>query len=156
MRKCSIQRELHMRTKWIVTLASWLVCSSAFAGTFTTSDTMIPVPDRATATDSGDTSPAAMAGTIHLDATVYIPDGVSTPAPVIVIVHPFGGSKDSDTVVTLAQDFATQGYVVIAPTMRGFGNSEGLVTLAGPNEINDLKTIITAMQNGTIGDMPAV
>src|SRR5439155_16737874 len=94
--------------------------------------------------------------TIHLDARVYIADGVAAPAPVVVVIHPYNGSKDSDTAVTLARDFAAQGYVVITPTARGFGNSEGLVSLAGPNEINDLKTIIVAMQNGTIGDSPAV
>jgi len=145
-----------MKTKCLLVLYVTLLFGNSFAGTFTTASTLIPVPDRATATDSGDTAPAAMAETIHLDATVYIPDGVVAPAPVLVIVHPFGGTKDSDTVTAIAQDFATQGYVVIAPTMRGFGNSEGLVSLAGPNEINDLKTIMVAMQNGTIGDSPAV
>ena len=145
-----------MRTKWWVALAFFFVFTSVFGGTFTTSDTLIPVPDQATGTASGDTAPAAMAGTIHLDARVYIPDGVATPAPVVVIVPPYAGSKDSGLVQDLAQDFATQGYVVFTPTMRGFGGSEGLVTLAGPNEINDLKTIILAMQNGTIGDSPVV
>jgi predicted acyl esterase len=145
-----------MRTKELITVVLLLVCTSAFGGTFTTSDTLIPVPDTATATLSGDTSPAPGAGTIHLDARVYIPDGIATPAPVILIVPPFGGSKDSTIVIALAQDFATQGYVVLTPTMRGFGNSDGLVTLAGPNEVNDLKTIILAAQNGTIGDSPAV
>jgi predicted acyl esterase len=145
-----------MRTKCLVALALLFVFTSVFGGTFTTSDTLIPVPDQATGTAGGDTAPAAIAGTIHLDARVYIPDGVAAPAPVIVIVPPYAGSKDSSLVQDLAGDFATQGYVVLTPTMRGFGGSEGLVTLAGPNEINDLKTIILAMQNGTIGDSPAV
>jgi putative CocE/NonD family hydrolase len=126
------------------------------AGTFSTTDTLIPVADKAVATNTGDTAPAPGAGIIHLDARVYIPDGVSAPAPVIVIVHPYGGSKDSGLVTDLAQDFASQGYVVLTPTMRGFGNSDGLVTFAGPNEINDLKTAMTSMQTGVIGDTPAV
>ena len=145
-----------MKTKWLFRLVLLFICASAFAGTFTTSDTLIPVPDTAIANASGDTLSAPGSGIIHLDARVYIPDGVATPAPVLLVIQPFGGSKDSDTVVTIAQDFAGQGYVVLTPTLRGFGNSGGLVTLAGPNEINDLKTIILAMQNGTIGDSPAV
>jgi predicted acyl esterase len=145
-----------MKWRWFVALLSVFVVTSAFAGTFTTTDTLIPVADTASATLTGDTSPAPGAGTIHLDARVYTPDGVVTPAPVIVIIPPYGGSKDSGLVTDLAQDFATQGYVVLTPTMRGFGNSEGLVTFAGPNEINDVKTMIQAMQNGTIGDSPAV
>src|SRR5205085_6497174 len=103
---------MKMRLLFAVVVLSAL--TSAFAGTFTTTSTLIPVPDRATATDTGDTAPAATAGTIHLDATVYIPDGIVAPAPVLVIVHPFGGTKDRDTVTTIAQDFAAQGYVVIA------------------------------------------
>jgi ABC-2 type transport system ATP-binding protein len=127
----------------------------AQAGTFSQFDTLIPVPASATATASGDTSPNT-ANTIHLDARVYIPDGVSTPAPVIVLIHGFGGSKTSGTIVTVAQDFASAGYVVVTPSMRGFGDSDGLVTLGGPNEVNDLKTIILAMQGGAIGDSPAI
>jgi putative CocE/NonD family hydrolase len=75
---------------------------------------------------------------------------------VVVVIPPYGGSKNSSLVIDLAQDFAAQGYVVLTPTLRGFGDSDGLVTFAGPNEINDLKTIIVAMQNGTIGSSPAV
>lgn len=144
-----------MKTKWLVALGLLVGFGSAFAGTFTTADTLIPVPEKADCTAAGDTSPLS-ATTINLDARVYLPDGVSAPAPVILVLPPYGGSKDSALVNELAHDFATQGYVVLTPTMRGFGNSEGLVTFAGPNEVNDLKTIIVAMQNGTIGSSPAV
>jgi len=140
--------------RWVA-LGLIFICSSAFAGTFTTTDTLIPVSLNAVGTASGDTSDTGKA-IIHVDARVYIPDGVATPAPVIVIVAPYGGDKDSGLVIDLAHDFASNGYVVLTPTPRGMGNSEGLVSLAGPTEINDLKTMIVAMQNGTIGDTPAV
>ena len=42
---------------------------------------------------------------------------------------------------------ASAGYVVLTPTARGFGDSDGLVTLGGPNEINDLKTMIAGIQS---------
>lgn len=132
-----------------------VVLPQAWGGTFTTTDTFIPVAAQATATAAGDASDATT-DKIHLDARVYIPDGVSAPAPVIVIIHPYGGSKTSDTAVMLATDFASQGYVVLTPTARGFGKSDGLVSLVGPNEVNDLKTIILAMQTGAIGDTPVV
>ena len=134
---------------------AFAIYSGAFAGTFSQLDTLIPVPASATATASGDTT-AATSSTIHLDARVYIPDGVSAPAPVVVVVHGYGESKTSATVVAAATDLASQGYVVLTPSTRGFGDSDGLVTLAGPNEINDLKTIILAAQTGAIGDSPAV
>ena len=145
-----------MKTKFLLSIVSLLIFSSAFAGTFNTAETRIPVPDQATATASGDTAPAQGSGTIHLDARIYIPDGVAIPAPVVVLIHGYGGSKDNASVIELAQDAATNGYVVVTPTMRGFGDSEGLVSLAGPNEINDVKTIISTIQNGVIGDAPAV
>src|SRR5690242_20635241 len=145
-----------MRVRWLILAAlGFAFCVRAQAGTFSQFDTLIPVPASATATASGDTSPNT-ANTIHLDARVYIPDGVSAPAPVIVLIHGFGASKTSGTIVTVAQDFASAGYVVLTPSTRGFGDSDGLVSLCGPNEVNDLKTIILAMQSGTIGDSPAI
>jgi putative CocE/NonD family hydrolase len=144
-----------MKIRWLVCWVSLIVCSGAWAGTFSQFDTLIPVPESATATASGDTSPNT-SNTIHLDARVYVPDGVAAPAPVVIIIHGFGASKTTGSVVAAAQDFANAGYVVVTPSTRGFGDSDGLVTLCGPNEVNDLKTIILAMQSGAIGDSPAV
>jgi predicted acyl esterase len=144
-----------MKGLWFVLCLSVSLCAGALAGTYSQFDTLIPVPESATATASGDTA-AATSSTIHLDARVYIPDGVAAPAPVVVVIHGYGGSKTQGAVVAVAQDLATQGYVVLTPSTRGFGDSDGLVTLAGPNEINDLKTMILAMQTGAIGDSPAV
>src|SRR3954462_7220357 len=108
-----------MRVRWLVLTALWVsVWARAQAGTFSQFDTLIPVPASATATATGDTSPSS-ANTIHLDARIYIPDGVSAPAPVIVLIHGFGGSKATGTIVTVAQDFASAGYVVVTPTTRG-------------------------------------
>jgi predicted acyl esterase len=132
-----------------------VISSGAFAGTFSQFDTLIPVPASATGTASGDTSPNT-SDTIHLDARVYVPDGVAAPAPVVIIIHGFGASKTTGSVVAAAQDFASAGYVVVTPSTRGFGDSDGLVTLCGPNEVNDLKTIILTMQSGAIGDSPAI
>jgi predicted acyl esterase len=116
---------------------------TANAGTFTKHNTFIDVP----ASESS-------SNTIQLDAAVYLPDDAISPAPVIVVLHGFGGSKNYSKTVLLAEDFASAGYVVLTPSLRGFGDSDGEVTLAGPNEVNDLKTIILAMQTGTIGDVP--
>ncbi len=128
---------------------------AAHGGTFTTQSTLIPVPAAASGVTNGDTT-ATTTNEIQLDATVYIPDGATSAAPVIIVLHGFGGSKTYSKTVLLAEDFASAGYVVLAPSLRGFGNSDGKVSLAGPNEINDLKTIILAMQTGTIGATPAV
>jgi predicted acyl esterase len=144
-----------MKKLLLIGIVVFIAALQAWAGTFATQNTLIPVPAEASGTASGDTAPNSN-NNIHLDARVYIPDGVTAPAPVLVIIHGYGGSKDDSRVIALATDFATNGYVVLTPTARGFGQSDGLVTLAGPNEVNDLKTIILAMQTGAIGDSPAV
>ena len=144
-----------MNKLWPILASLVLTGFPTFGGTFSTTSTFIRVPDQAIGTASGDTIPSST-NTIELDANVYIPDGAAAPAPAIVIMHGYGGSKNDGPVVTLAQDFASAGYVVVTPSARGFGQSDGFVTLAGPNETNDLKTIILAMQTGQIGDSPAV
>ena len=129
--------------------------TQALGGTYTVYSTRIPVPATADGTTNGDTS-ASSTNSIHLDANVYVPDGLVAPAPAVVVVHGFGETKSTATIVAFAEDFAAAGYVVVTPTVRGFGNSDGLVSLVGPNEVNDLKTIILAMQTGSIGDAPAI
>jgi predicted acyl esterase len=129
--------------------------SRALGGTFTVHSTRISVPASADGLADGETSDSST-NFISLDANVYIPDGVATPAPAVVVVHGFAEDKNTIAIVAFAEDFAAAGYVVVTPSVRGFGNSGGLVSLVGPNEINDLKSIILAMQTGSIGDTPAV
>jgi pimeloyl-ACP methyl ester carboxylesterase len=139
-----------------VIFALFLTLSSqALGGTYTVYSTRIPVPASADGATNGDTS-ASSTNSIHLDANVYVPDGAVAPTPAVVVIHGFGETKSTATIVTFAEDFAAAGYVVVTPTVRGFGNSEGLVSLVGPNEVNDLKTIILAMQAGSIGDTPPI
>ena len=95
-----------------------LFAGQNWAGTFTTQNTLIPVPAAANGTETGDTS-ATTTNTIELDARVYLPDGVTAPAPGLVIVHGYGGSKNDQRVIALATDFASNGYVVVTPTVRG-------------------------------------
>ena len=129
--------------------------SRTSAGTFTVHSTRISVPASADGLADGETS-ASSTNLITLDANVYIPDGVTSPAPAVVVVHGFAEDKNTAAIVAFAEDFAGAGYVVVTPSVRGFGTSDGLVSLVGPNEINDLKTIILAMQTGAIGDAPAI
>ncbi len=129
--------------------------SRVSAGTFTVHSTLISVPASADGLADGETS-ASSTNHISLDANVYIPDGVTSPAPAVVVVHGFAEDKNTTAIVAFAEDLATAGYVVVTPSGRGFGNSDGQVSLVGPNEINDLKSIIVAMQTGSIGDTPAV
>ena len=69
---------------------------------------------------------------VSIDATLYVPTAATAkhPAPAVVVGHGFGGSKQD--VRGEAENLANHGYVVLAPTARGFGNSSGQVGLALP------------------------
>ncbi|MEW6210831.1 MAG: CocE/NonD family hydrolase [Acidobacteriota bacterium] len=81
-------------------------------------------------------------GTIFLAATLYQPRFFPT-APAVVYIHGWGGRRLTGT-DNLAYKIAAAGYVVLSYTARGFGGGEsgGQVSLAGPNEINDIREII--------------
>jgi len=62
---------------------------------------------------------------VTLDSTIYLP--TRTPAPAVLLAHGYGSSKAG--VSAQAQELARRGYVVLAWSARGFGNSGGLVHL---------------------------
>ena len=97
--------------------------SNAYAGTnYSTQDLRLPG-----------------AGGVALDATIYLPK--TTPAPAILLAHGFSGDKTS--VATQAEQLASNGYVVLAWTARGFGNSTGEISMDSPNgEVADVSKLI--------------
>jgi putative CocE/NonD family hydrolase len=97
-------------------------------------------------------NPAAPAGDkISLAATLYEP-AFFPVAPAVIYIHGWGGHRlmGDDN---LAHDIAAAGYTVLSYTARGFGDGEsgGRVSLAGPNEINDLKQVIDWLLNDPYG-----
>ena len=83
---------------------------------------------------------------VHLNTSVFIPDGTAPPNgwPAIVIVHGLSGSK-----TTAAARRATgRGQVGLAYTVRGQGRrggghpSEGLYTPVGDREAQDLRATL--------------
>ena len=76
---------------------------------------------------------------VKLDTTLYLPD--KTPAPAVLLAQGFGGDK-SDLAGT-AQTLAQHGYVALAYTARGFGNSGGLIHFDSPSfEVHDAKLLV--------------
>jgi ABC-2 type transport system ATP-binding protein len=73
-------------------------------------------------------TPEADGRSVQLDTTLYLP--AATPAPAILLAHGFGGDKTD--LATQAKDLAQAGYVVLAYSARGFGQSGGLVHLDAP------------------------
>jgi predicted acyl esterase len=48
-----------------------------------------------------------------------------------------------------ARKFAAKGYVVLSYATRGFSTSEGLVSVAGPNDLRDVSTMIDWLEENT-------
>ncbi|MFC9971283.1 alpha/beta fold hydrolase [Spirillospora sp. NPDC127200] len=77
---------------------------------------------------------------VTLDTTFYRPVG-RAKAPVILLGHGFGGSKDE--VKGDAQALARAGYGVLAWSARGFGKSTGEIALNSPDyEVKDVRQLI--------------
>ncbi len=77
---------------------------------------------------------------VRLDATLYLPE--ETPAPVVIVAHGFGGSKES--VDGDARELAQRGFVALAYSARGFGRSEGQIALnALDHEVADASELVS-------------
>ncbi|GAB2921422.1 alpha/beta fold hydrolase [Rhodococcus aerolatus] len=75
----------------------------------------------------------------RLDATFYTP--AVTPAPVVMLAHGFGGSKDS--VADQARALTRAGYAVLAWSATGFGASTGQIWLNSPDhEVADAVQLV--------------
>ncbi|MFN2497051.1 MAG: alpha/beta fold hydrolase [Pseudonocardiaceae bacterium] len=78
-------------------------------------------------------------GRLQLDATVYRP--ASTPAPAVLLAHGFG--QDKHAVSAEATELARRGFVVLAWSARGFGESAGLIGLNSPDyEVADARALL--------------
>lgn len=81
--------------------------------------------------------------TIGIDADLYLPDSPG-PAPAIVLAHGFGSSKAA--LATDAQRLRSGGYVVLAYSARGFGESGGRISLdALDYEVADAARLIDVL-----------
>ncbi|MGH8860863.1 MAG: alpha/beta fold hydrolase [Jatrophihabitantaceae bacterium] len=85
-------------------------------------------------------TPEANGSAVRLDTTLYLPDG-SSNAPAVLLAQGFGGDKHGldGTAKTLAE----HGYVALAYTARGFGNSGGDIHLDSPSyEVHDARLLV--------------
>ncbi len=73
-----------------------------------------------------------------LDARLYLPAG---RGPAVMLAHGFGGTKES--VDAEGRSLAARGYVALAWTARGFGDSTGQIALDSPDyEVADASQLV--------------
>ncbi len=95
---------------------------------------------------AGAATSAADATPVSLDADLYLPPtlGPGETAPAVLLAHGFGGSKDS--VAEEAVAFAEAGFVVLAYSARGFGESTGSISMNAPDfEVADASALIDVL-----------
>ncbi|MFH5230937.1 alpha/beta fold hydrolase [Antrihabitans spumae] len=84
--------------------------------------------------------------TVAIDARLYLPE--KTPAPAVLLAHGFGGNKDS--VAGQARRLARDGFVVLAYSARGFGESTGAISINDPDrEVADARAMVSWLAERT-------
>ncbi|GAA4741604.1 CocE/NonD family hydrolase [Amnibacterium soli] len=79
---------------------------------------------------------------IRLDATLYTP--ATTPAPAVLLAHGFGQTKAD--LAPEARRLQAEGYVVLAYTARGFGDSGGRIGLDSlDGEVPDARAMVDVL-----------
>jgi predicted acyl esterase len=93
--------------------------------------------------------PIQMGDGVKLATTSYVPNG-PPPAggwPAVMLFHGLGGSRNAGTpfgmsLNSLAEtQLVSQGYAALTFDARGHGQSEGLVSIDGPREIQDVREL---------------
>jgi len=125
-------------------VAGLLLSSSQFWATPARPGALVDVSTRFVTVPAG-----SFAGdeNITLAATLYQPRFLLS-APAVVYIHGWGGHRLTGE-DNLAYYVAAAGYIVLSYTARGFGDGEsgGRATLAGQDEIEDLRHVIDWLKN---------
>jgi predicted acyl esterase len=90
-----------------------------------------------------------MSDGVRIAATYYVPDGSPPPGgwPAVMLLHGLGGSRTAPTPLgmslnaTAETQLVPQGYAALTFDARGHGQSEGLVSIDGPREIQDVREL---------------
>ena len=91
-----------------------------------------------------------MSDGVRIATTYYVPDGVPPAGgwPSVMLFHGLGGSRtDPGTPLGMSLNsfaetqLAPQGYAALTFDARGHGQSEGLISIDGPREIQDVREL---------------
>ena len=106
----------------------------------------LTLPPTASAFGKAD-QPIQMSDGAKLATTYYVPDGAPPTGgwPAVMLLHGLGGSRNGSSPLggslnaVAETQLVTQGYAVLTFDARGHGQSEGLVSIDGPREIQDVR-----------------
>ncbi len=90
---------------------------------------------------------------LRLDARLYEPklNAFTGKRPAIVFTNSWTlGEHEYEF---QARRFASRGYIVLSYSSRGFGGSDGWVTVGGPNDMHDFSTVLDWLEDNTRVDV---
>ena len=84
---------------------------------------------------------------VKLDASVFTPGGKQPEDgwPGILLIHGHGDAGNKTSMFGRAKRYANRGYLTVSYSVRGQGDSEGLVFHMGARELFDLQDVISWM-----------
>ena len=91
---------------------------------------------------------------IELTANVFVPNNLSGPAPAVIFINSWGLNEYQ--YLNQAAELAEKGYVVLSYATRGFGESDGKIGTAGPDDISDYSEAIDFLINNYPVDPEAI
>ncbi len=86
---------------------------------------------------------------LQLDARLYEPKLSYFPGTRPAIVFTNSWTLNEYEYELQARKFAAKGYIVLAYSTRGFGGSQGTVTVAGPKDVKDFTTVLDWLETNT-------
>ncbi len=84
-------------------------------------------------------------------ANVMVPTSGGSKFPAVIFVSSW--ASDEYQYLVPAGRLAKKGYIVLSYTTRGFGKSEGVINVAGPNDMSDLSSVIDYLESSTPVDI---
>lgn len=128
----------------------------AGATSATTQDNSVPTWTTNTETNRGLFTPYNITNlkivtddNLLLDARLYDPKLSSFPGKRPALIFTNSWTLNEYEYEAQARKFAAKGYIVLAYSTRGFGGSQGTVTVAGPGDIRDFSTVIDWLEVNT-------
>ena len=93
--------------------------------------------------------PIPMSDGVRLETTYYVPDGAPPTGgwSAVMLLHGIGGSRNAPSplggsINAIAEtQLVPQGYAALTFDARGHGQSQGLVSIDGPREIQDVREL---------------
>lgn len=77
---------------------------------------------------------------LNLTANIFVPNDIQGSAPAIIFINSW--AMNEYQYLQQAAELADKGYIVLSYATRGFGQSEGFIGTAGPDDIQDYSTVI--------------